>query len=130
MGDAEIKDSAQQHAGFDPFAPFYDDSNNAPQLLTDVSKFSLLSTSTKGLLSWMLSGPHEQFEFNLCEFIRTELETGITFASIALESKTQEKRQRAERMHARLPIPRCTSGRSISLENRSRKPICLPGVTF
>ena len=94
MGDAEIKDSAQQHAGFDPFATFYDDSNNAPQLLTDVSKFSLLSTSTKGLLSWMLSGPHEQFEFNLCEFIRTELELGITFASLALNSKTEERRLR------------------------------------
>jgi hypothetical protein len=43
----------------------------------------------------MFSGQYEQFESNMREFIRTELETGITFASIALDSKTEEKRQRS-----------------------------------
>lgn len=41
----------------------------------------------------MLNRQYEQLESNLEEFIRTELDTGITFASISLDS-TEEKRQR------------------------------------
>jgi len=42
----------------------------------------------------MFTAQHERLEFNMREFIRAGLETGITFASLALDSRTDEKRQR------------------------------------
>jgi len=47
--------------------------------------------------SRMLSGPQERFEFNMHELIPTELEISITFASLALDSRTEETRQRSRR---------------------------------
>ena len=45
----------------------------------------------------MLSGSHERFERSMGEFIRTDLELGITFASLALDSKTEEGRQKCRK---------------------------------
>jgi hypothetical protein len=42
----------------------------------------------------MSSDQREQFEFNMRQFIRNEVETGVTFASLALGSSTEEARQR------------------------------------
>ena len=42
----------------------------------------------------MFSREDERFESNRLDFVRTELELGITFASSALSSKTEEKKQR------------------------------------
>ena len=48
----------------------------------------------------MSSGQREQMEFNIWQFIRNELETGITFANLALGKSTEEARQRT-RQNAR-----------------------------
>jgi hypothetical protein len=48
----------------------------------------------------MSSPAREQFENTMVQFIYSELETGITFASLALDSQTDEKRQR-NRQNAR-----------------------------
>jgi len=41
-----------------------------------------------------------QFECNMLQFLHSELETGMTFASVALDSQTEEKRLR-NRQNAR-----------------------------
>jgi len=45
----------------------------------------------------MLSGSHERFERSMGEFIRIELELGTTFAFLALDSKTEERRQKCRK---------------------------------
>jgi hypothetical protein len=49
----------------------------------------------------MSSDQREQFESGMRQFIQTELETGMTFASIALESSTEETRPHRNRQNAR-----------------------------
>ena len=55
----------------------------------------------------MLSDQHEQFESGMRQFIRSELETGITFASLALDraldERVEETRLQRNRQNARKP---------------------------
>jgi hypothetical protein len=48
----------------------------------------------------MTAEDRAQFESNILQFIKTEVEMGMTFASLALDGETEEKRQR-NREHAR-----------------------------
>jgi hypothetical protein len=49
----------------------------------------------------MSSDQREQFQSGMRQFIQIELETGMTFASIALESRTEETRRQRNRQNAR-----------------------------
>lgn len=56
--------------------------------------YAVAQTRKRASKSGMFTAQYPSMQSSLREFIRTELETAITFASVALDSGTEQKRQR------------------------------------